>query len=111
MAGSVESNSFEDFLSEANAITNALPDRIDSNPDNAAKGIVQLVMALVDLIRELMERQALRRIEAGSLSEEQIERVGLTFMKMEEKLQEIKDHFGLTDDDLNLDLGPLGRLK
>jgi hypothetical protein len=72
---------------------------------------VQLVLTLVELLRELLERQALKRIEGGSLTEEEIERLGLTFLRLAEEVQRLKRQFGLTDDDLNLDLGPLGRLR
>ncbi|MBI2352143.1 MAG: gas vesicle protein K, partial [Deltaproteobacteria bacterium] len=64
--------------------------------------------SLIELIRQLLERQAIRRMEAGSLSSEEIERLGATLMKLEERMEELKEHFGI--DDLNLDLGPLGKL-
>jgi transposase len=81
------------------------------DPENVSSGLVQLVLTLVELLRELLERQALRRIEGGSLTEEQIERLGLTFLRLAEEMQRLKRQFGLTDDDLNLDLGPLGKLR
>jgi hypothetical protein len=68
------------------------------------------VLTIVELLRELMERQALRRIDGGGLSEEQVERLGRTFMLLDRRMAELRDVFGLTEDDLNLDLGPLGRL-
>lgn len=74
------------------------------------RGLAQLVLTLVDLIRELMERQALRRMEKGNLTEEQIERMGLSLMELEAKVAEVCDLFGLNREDLNLELGPLGRL-
>jgi hypothetical protein len=64
----------------------------------------------VELIRQLMERQAMRRVEAGSLTDDQVERLGRTLMALEERMEELKEHFGLSDEDLNIDLGPLGRL-
>jgi hypothetical protein len=68
------------------------------------------VLTLIELLRRLMERQALRRIEAGSLSDEEIERLGQTFIKLQERMEELKQLFGLEDKDLNLNLGPLGDL-
>jgi uncharacterized protein YgbK (DUF1537 family) len=81
------------------------------DPENVSSGLLRLVLTLVELLRELLERQALRRIEGGSLAEEEIERLGLTFLRLAEEMQRLKRQFGLTDDDLNLDLGPLGRLR
>ncbi len=81
------------------------------DPENVSSGLVQLVLTLVELLRELLERQALKRIEGGSLSEEEIENLGRTFLRLAEEMQRLKRQFGLTDDDLNLDLGPLGRLR
>jgi len=80
-------------------------------PENVRNGLAQLVLTLVELIRELLERQALRRIDGGSLSAEEIERLGLTFLRLSEEVDRLKRHFGLADDDLNLDLGPLGKLR
>ena len=84
--------------------------RIDADPESVEKGLVALVLTLVELLRQLMERQALRRVEQGSLTDDQIERVGSTLMALEARMAELKDHFGLTAEDLNLDLGPLGPL-
>jgi len=84
--------------------------RIALDPENIRKGLGQLVLTLVELIRQLLEKQALRRIEGGSLSEEEIERLGLTFLRLGEEMEWLKKEFGLTDAELNLDLGPLGKL-
>jgi hypothetical protein len=84
--------------------------RIEADPENVEKGLVQLVLTIVELLRQLMERQALHRIEGGSLSEEETERLGQTFMALSERMEELKEHFGLDDKDLNLNLGPLGDL-
>jgi uncharacterized protein YgbK (DUF1537 family) len=81
------------------------------DPENVSSGLLRLVLTLVELLRELLERQALRRIEGGSLAEEEIERLGLTFLRLAEEMDRLKRQFGLTDADLNLDLGPLGRLR
>ena len=88
----------------------ALPRRLNAAPEGLEKGLAQLVLTLVELLRELMERQALRRIEAGTLSDEEVERLGRTFMALSERMDELKEVFGLTDEDLNLNLGPLGNL-
>ena len=71
---------------------------------------LSFVLTIVELLRQLMERQALRRIDDGTLSDEQIERLGQTFMKLAERMDELRDEFGLTAEDLNLNLGPLGNL-
>jgi hypothetical protein len=84
--------------------------RINSDPATVEKGLVSLVLTLVELLRQLMERQAIRRVDRGDLSDEQIERIGTTLMLLEEKMAELRDHFDLTPEDLNIDLGPLGPL-
>jgi hypothetical protein len=97
-------------LDELERIASALPRRIDADPEQVEKGLAQLVLTLVELLRQLMERQALRRMENDTLTDEQVERLGETFMKLERRMEELKQHFGLEDDDLNLNLGPLGDL-
>jgi hypothetical protein len=74
------------------------------------RGLASLVLTIVELLRQLMERQALRRIDQGDLTAEQIERVGVTLMALDEQMVELREHFGLAPEDLNLDLGPLGPL-
>jgi Gas vesicle protein K len=98
------------FASELPRLDNALSRRVNADPESVERGLAQLVMTIVELLRELMERQALRRIDGGGLSEEQIERLGSTFAALDERMEELKREFGLDDEDLNLDLGPLGRL-
>jgi Gas vesicle protein K len=88
----------------------ALPRRLNAAPESLEKGLAQLVLTIVELLRQLMERQALRRIESGTLTDEEVERLGRTFMALSERMDELKDVFGLEDRDLNLDLGPLGTL-
>ena len=88
----------------------AVPDRIDCTPENVEQGLARLVLSLIELIRQLLERQAIRRMEGGSLSDEQIEEMGEALIKLEAKVHELASNFGLTPADLNLDLGPLGRL-
>jgi hypothetical protein len=84
---------------------------IQLDPDNARNGIAQLVLTVVELLRDLLERQALRRIEGGSLRPDEEERLGLTFLRLSEEMDRVKQQFQLTDEDLNLDLGPLGKLR
>jgi hypothetical protein len=84
--------------------------RIDADPESVERGLVTLVLTLVELLRQLMERQALRRVDQGTLSDDQIERIGSTLMALESRMAELRDHFGLAPEDLNLDLGPLGPL-
>ncbi|MBX6769764.1 MAG: gas vesicle protein K [Actinomadura rubrobrunea] len=84
--------------------------RLETDADQVERDLVKLVLTLVELIRQLMERQALRRVDSGTLTDDQIERLGLALMRLEEAMERLKDHFDLEDHDLNLDLGPLGPL-
>jgi len=84
--------------------------RLDLDADKVKNGLGQLVLTLVKLLHELLERQAIRRIDSGSLSDAQSERLGLTLMKQAEEIDRLRQEFGLDEDDLNLDLGPLGKL-
>jgi Gas vesicle protein K len=84
--------------------------RVDCSPESVEQGLVKLVLGLIELLRRLLERQAVRRMDGGSLSEQQIENMGVALMRLEEKLRELAGHFGLRPEDLNLDLGPLGNL-
>jgi hypothetical protein len=97
-------------LGQSPGQSSALPARVNADPHNVEKGLAQLVLTLVELLRQLMERQAIRRMEGGSLSDEEVERLGTTFMLLERRMQELKKSFGLEHADLNIDLGPLGRL-
>jgi hypothetical protein len=100
-----------EFLgAELGGLDHALGRRVNADREGLEKGLAQLVLTLVELLRQLMERQALRRIDGGSLSPEKVEQLGETFMLLEQRMEELKDAFGLEDEDLNLDLGPLGRL-
>ncbi|MFC5712623.1 gas vesicle protein K [Thalassorhabdus alkalitolerans] len=84
--------------------------RISLDPEKAEEGLSQLVMTVIELLRQVVERQAMRRVENGSLTDEEIEKVGEALMNLEEKMEELKEIFNLDDDDLNIDLGPLGNL-
>jgi hypothetical protein len=106
----IETDSQEIFIEEMAKIQDATPSRVDANPKNVEKGLAKLVLTLIELIRKLLEKQAMRRIEADSLTDEEIERIGETLMKLENKMQELKQVFGLKDEELNINLGPLGNL-
>jgi len=84
--------------------------RINLDPDKVKNGLGQLVLTLVKLLQELMEKQAIRRMEAGSLSDDEIERLGMTLMRQNEEIERLRKEFNLEEEDLNLDLGPLGKL-
>ncbi|MEU6079396.1 gas vesicle protein K [Streptomyces sp. NPDC047108] len=84
--------------------------RLEVDPESVERGLAGLVLTIIELLRQLMERQALRRVEQGGLSEEQIEKLGLTLMALEERMDELREEFGLEPEDLNIDLGPLGPL-
>ncbi|MBI4770136.1 MAG: gas vesicle protein K [Chloroflexi bacterium] len=98
------------FTTELERAGDALPRHINADPEGVEHGLAKLVLTLIELLRQLMERQALRRVEAGSLSDEEIERLGQTFMKLEARMDELRQVFGLEEEDLNLNLGPLGDL-
>ena len=89
----------------------AIPDRISADPEIVENGLAKLVLSIIELIRRLLEKQALRRMESGNLSEEEIERLGMSLMKLEEKMEEMKRAFGLEGEDLNLSLGPIKTLE
>ena len=98
------------FARDLGRLDEALSRRVEADPENVERGLAQLVLTIVELLRQLMERQALRRVEAGNLDDETVERLGRTLMALEARMEELKQTFGLEDEDLNLDLGPLGRL-
>jgi hypothetical protein len=98
------------FADDVRRLEDAVSRRIDADPENVERGLAQLVLTVVELLRQLMERQALRRVEAGGLDDETVERLGRTLMALEARMGELKRTFDLRDEDLNLDLGPLGRL-
>ncbi|MEI6044264.1 MAG: gas vesicle protein K [Chloroflexota bacterium] len=84
--------------------------RFDANPEEVEQGLAKLVLTLIELIRQLLERQAVRRVESGNLTEAQIERMGETFIRLEARMKELKVAFGLENEELNINLGPLGNL-
>jgi uncharacterized protein (DUF885 family) len=100
----------EEFVEHLRRVTEALPSRINVDAKSVEQGLAKLVLTLIELVRRLLEKQAVRRMEGGDLTPEQIEELGLALMKLEEKMQELKEQFGLADEELNLDLGPIGKL-
>jgi hypothetical protein len=101
----------EDELRQSLTFTeSAIPERISADPEVVENGLARLVLSIIELVRRLLEKQALRRMDAGNLTEEEIERLGTALMKLEEKMTEMKKAFGLEDDDLNLSLGPVRTL-
>lgn len=106
----VETDSPQAFAEQLEQLQESLPRRIDANPHNVEQGLAKLVLTLIELIRQLLEKQAVRRMEAGSLSDDQLENLGATLMKLENKMKELRVVFGLKDEDLNINLGPLGNL-
>lgn len=100
----------EHLAAEIAEIAPRLPDRLEATPEDVDSGLAQLALTLIELVRQVLEKQAIRRMEGGSLSEEELERLGLTLMRLSERMDELKEIFGLEDEDLKLDLGPLRRL-
>ena len=98
----------EQALREKLAFTDSMiPERISADPEIVENGLAKLVLSIVELVRRLLEKQALRRMDHGNLTEEEIERLGSALMKLEEKMADLKRTFGLSDDELNLKLGPV----
>jgi Gas vesicle protein K len=98
------------FATEQPRLDHALSRRVNADPEKLEHGLAQLVLTIVELLRQLMERQALRRIDRGTLSEDEVERLGRTFMELDKRMEELRTEFGLDEKDLNLNLGPLGNL-
>ena len=96
---------------QLSAVARALPDRINADPERVDKGLARLVLTVIEVVRKVLEHQAVRRMDGGDLSAEEVERLGLTLLKLDERMQQLKEAFGLTDEDLQIDLGPLGRLR
>ena len=99
-----------EFVEQLRHVSENLPERINIDARTVEQGLAKLVLSLIELVRRLLEKQAVRRMEGGDLSAEQIEELGLALMKLEEKMDDLKAQFGLSSEDLNLDLGPVGRL-
>lgn len=108
---SVAAEDLRSAARELEEIRGALPSRVEVDPDHPESGLAELVLTLLEFLREVLEHQAVRRMESGTLDEDEVERLGLALLRLSEKMDEMKETFGLTDEDLRLDLGPLGRLR
>lgn len=93
------------------ALARALPERINADPEKVEQGLARLVLTVVELLRRVLEHQAVRRMDGGTLSEEEVEKLGLALSRLNDRMEELKATFGLTDEELSIDLGPLGRLR
>jgi hypothetical protein len=105
-----ESQTLGDFARVMAAARPPAVPRIAFDPEDVKTGLGKLVLTIINLLRDLMERQAIRRMEAGSLTDEEIERIGKTFMRLAAEVERLKAEFGLEGEELNIDLGPLGKL-
>jgi hypothetical protein len=101
----------QELETQLSAVARALPDRINADPERVEQGLARLVLTVVEVVRKVLEHQAVRRMDGGDLTAAEVERLGLTLLKLDERMQELKGAFGLTDKDLEIDLGPLGRLR
>ena len=107
----VEVQELESMRAEVERLAaRAAPPRWNADPDDVRRSVAKLVLTLVEFIRQLLERQAIRRMEAGTLTDQQTEDVGRALMKLEETVRDIAAKFGIPPEDLNLDLGPIGKL-
>jgi hypothetical protein len=93
------------------AVAPGLPPRLNTDPDKVENGLARLVLTLIEVLRKVLEHQAVRRMEGGHLSDAEIEKLGVALLRLNDRMQEMKGIFGLTDDDLQIDLGPLGTLR
>jgi hypothetical protein len=105
-----EPGSREALANELIELAESLPSRIDVDPESVGRDLGRLVLTIVELLRRVVEHQAIRRMDDPDLSEEQVEKMGLALMRLEQKMAEIREIFGLAESELNIDLGPLGKL-
>ena len=101
----------DELAAQLASVARALPDRINADPERVEQGLARLVLTVIEVVRKVLEHQAVRRMDGGDLTAEEIERLGLTLLRLDERMQQMKGVFGLTDEDLQIDLGPLGRLR
>jgi hypothetical protein len=106
----VEVQELEAMREQLERLAKAPPPRWNANPEDVRRSVVKLVLTLIEFIRQLLERQAIRRMDAGTLTADQTEAVGLALMRLEETIRELGAQFGIAPEDLTLDLGPVGRL-
>ena len=92
-------------------VAEGLPPRLNTDPEKVENGLAKLVLTLIEVLRKVLEHQAVRRMEGGHLSEAEVEKLGFALLRLNDRMQEMKETFGLTDEDLQIDLGPLGKLR
>lgn len=92
-------------------VAEGLPPRLNTDPEKIENGLAKLVLTLIEVLRKVLEHQAVRRMEGGHLSDAEVERLGVALLRLNDRMQDMKGIFGLTDDDLQIDLGPLGKLR
>jgi hypothetical protein len=110
-AGAVEIQEIESLRAELKRIgAETHPPRWNANPDDVRRSVVKLVLTLVEFVRQILERQAIRRVDAGTLNTDETEAIGLALMRLEETIKDLCAQFDIAPEDLNLDLGPVGRL-
>lgn len=97
------------LMAELTELAEHLPTHVDVDPDAVGRDLARLVLTLIELLRRVVEHQAIRRMEDPDLADEQIERMGTALLRLEEKMTEVKEVFGLAGEELNIDLGPLGK--
>ncbi len=107
----IKAKELESLRKEISERTGEAISRWNADPEDVQRSVVKLVLTLVEFLRELLERQAIRRMEHGTLTPEETEEVGLAIMRIEETIHSLARQFDLSPEDLNLDLGPLGRLR
>jgi hypothetical protein len=110
VAEPAEAREIEAIRRQIASVAAAKPPRWNADPDDVRRSVLKLVLTLVELIRQLLERQAIRRMEAGTLSDEETESVGLALMRLQETIADLATQFDISTDELNLDLGPVGKL-
>jgi len=101
----------DELTTALQSLATKLPDRINADPERVEQGLARLVLTVIELLRKVLEHQAIRRMDGGSLTDEEVERLGLALLKLSHRMDELKEVFGLSDEDLNIDLGPLGRIR
>ena len=106
----IEVQEIESLRAELDRLAASAPPRWNADPDDVRKSVLKLVLTLVDFIRQILERQALRRMEANTLTPEQTESIGLALLRLEETIRDLAEQFDIRPEDLNLDLGPIGKL-
>lgn len=96
---------------EIEAVAEGLPPRVNADTETVENGLARLVLTLIEVLRKVLEHQAIRRMEGGHLTDAEVERLGVALLRLNDRMQEMKGVFGLKDEDLQIDLGPLGRLR